>query len=149
MFLKKHKQFFISLVIIALTLGVVTLWTIYFNAPQGWDFRNNLYLPVTLLLQGQSPYNIHVLVDYSNAVWFPTVIGVFLPLGYLEIQQANNFWWLVNISALVVLIYIAIEKKLPPLRKLVFTVLMIFLLPSTVSHLYLVIVQKLLPESGA
>jgi hypothetical protein len=122
---------------IILALGVAAAWTICFKLPPGWDFRNNLYLPVNLILQNQSPYNIHVLVEHSNAVWLPMALGVFLPLGYLELQQATNFWWLVNISALVVLTYITIEKKPPPLPKLAFTVLMVFLFPSTVSHLYL------------
>ncbi len=125
------------LVMSFLALGGVIIWIVYFNFPPGWDFRNNLYLPVYLLLQGQSPYNIHVLVEGSNAVWLPTALGVFLPFGFLNLQQASNLWWLINIGALIALIFITTDQKRPQLLQLILALLLIIFFPSTVSHLNL------------
>jgi hypothetical protein len=132
--IKQYKQ---GLFITLLALITVVILTFYLNLPVGWDFRNNLYLPIYLLLQQQSPYNIHVLVSQSNAVWLPMVFGIYLPFGYLNLQQANNFWWLANISALAAMTFITIGQKYPPRLKLILTVLLIFLFPSTASHLFL------------
>lgn len=113
---------------------VVVIWIKYFKYPPGWDFRNNLYLPTYLLSQHQSPYNIHVLVEGSNAVWFPMVLGIFFPLGYLDLQAASNVWWLLNFVALFLLVFISTNQSKPPLPKLILVSLLIFLFPSTISH---------------
>lgn len=118
-----------------LILGTAVIWAIYFKYPPGWDFRNNLYLPAYLLLQHQSPYNIHVLVDGSNAVWLPMVIGIFFPLGYLDLQQSSNLWWLLNFGSLFCLIFISTWQRKPSLTKMILVVLLILMFPSSISHL--------------
>ena len=118
-------------------LGGAILWVLYSKYPPGWDFRNNLYLPAYLLLQYQSPYDIHVLVDGSNAVWLPMALGVFFPLGYLDLQKASNLWMLFNLGALFVLIKTAHGQGRPPLLKFFFVLLVIFLIPSTLMHINL------------
>lgn len=136
--LKKRGSFyFINLAILLFMLGCSTLWVLYSSYPPGWDFRNNLYLPSHLLIQHQNPYNIHVLVDNSNALWLPMVFGVFFPLGYLDLQKAGNLWMFINLGALFALIMIASGQKKPSLLRLVFVGLFIFLIPSTLAHINL------------
>ena len=125
-----------------LAFGFVVLSTCvafihFFRYPQGWDFRNNLYLPIHLLLQHQSPYNIHALVDNSNAVWLPMALGLFLPLGYLDLQRASNLWWLINFGALFALVFITAGHRKPSLLKLIPITFFVYLFPSTIAHLNL------------
>jgi hypothetical protein len=134
---KRGPFYFIYFALLLLMAGCSILWVLYSNYPPGWDFRNNLYLPSYLMLQHQSPYNIHVLVDNSNAVWLPMVLGVFFPLGYLDLQKASNLWMLINLGALFALIMIADGQKKPALLRLVFVGLYIFIIPSTLAHINL------------
>jgi hypothetical protein len=132
--IQKKSKYLKILFFLIISIVILVFWLIYFHYPPGWDFRNNLYLPTYLLIQQLSPYNIHGLVEGSNAVWLPMVIGIFLPLGYLDLQQASNFWWLLNFTSLLVLVWIATQQQKPHLLKLLLTIVWIFLFPSSISN---------------
>jgi len=134
---ERSHAYFIYFTLLFFILGCSFLWVLYSNYPPGWDFRNNIYLPSYLMLQRQSPYNIHVLVDNSNAVWLPMILGIFFPLGYLDLQNASNLWMLFNLLALFALIMIVYGKRKTSLLRFIIVVLFIFLTPSTLSHLNL------------
>jgi len=134
---KRAHLHYIYVILLFFILVCSILWVIYSKHTPGWDFRNNIYLPSFLMLKGQSPYNIHVLVDGSNAVWLPMVLGIFFPLGYLDIQIASNIWMLFNLLALFALIMIGYGNRRPSFLRFIFVVLFIFLIPSTLSHLNL------------
>lgn len=70
------------------------------------DFRMNLWEPASLLVQGRSPYGVQDLPpDQSHiAVWFPQVIGLFFPLGWLPLRPAANLWLLGSLATLLGLI---------------------------------------------
>ncbi len=68
------------------------------------DFRLNLWQPAYLLVHGQSPYYTQVFPDSIPAVWLPQIIGLFFPLGWLDLQTAANLWLLVNLAILVVMV---------------------------------------------
>jgi hypothetical protein len=69
------------------------------------DFRNNLWGPAHLLVQGQSPYRVEVLFPGEQAVWFPQAIGVFFPLGWLNVGLAANLWFTGNIVLVLGLLW--------------------------------------------
>lgn len=133
----ERRRAALYLIYILLLLGAWGIFSYYFNLPIAWDFRNNLYLPTYLLAQNQSPYNIHVLVGGSNAVWFPMVIGLFSPFGHLSLQLANNLWWLLNFGGIFALVFISTGQSKPSIYKLPLLLLFFFLFPSTASHLNL------------
>jgi hypothetical protein len=114
---------------------------------EGWDFRNNLWAPAYLLVHGESPYRISILFDSGNAVWFPQVIGVFFPLGWLSQHQAANLWLLINVLTTIgvttFLVWQAKEGKPTPLVYGV-ALLGVFLFPPTIAHLVLGQVDLLL-----
>lgn len=85
----------------ALILCVVFVRTVELSA---WDFRNNLWGPAHLLVNGQSPYDIAQLFTGSNAVWMPTVIGAAFPLGWLPEPTATSLWAVLNLTAYIALI---------------------------------------------
>lgn len=126
---------FFSLLFLLL-IGII-FWIIYSKYPPGWDFNNNLYLPSYLLVQNLNPYDIHGLVDNGTALWFPMVLGLFFPFGYLDLQRANNIWMLVNLVSIFSLIYISSNQKKPSLIKLLIAGSFIFIIPSTIAHINL------------
>ncbi len=78
-----------------------------------WDFRNNLWAPAHLLVGGRSPYLIESLFPGSNAVWMPTVIGAFFPLGWLTESQATALWVVISAGAYLSLIILSSGKARP------------------------------------
>jgi hypothetical protein len=62
-------------------------------------------------------------------------IGVFLPIGFLDLQSASNFWWLLNILALIVLGLINSQQNRPAFKNLLLVWLLVSIFPSTVTHL--------------
>lgn len=122
----------ILFILIGLSWFVVTGTVI-----SSWDFRNNLWTPAHLLLQGQSPYDIAALFDASGAVWMPTIIGALFPIGLLPLQQATNLWFLVSIFSLLLLTWASANAKRPAPHLLAIALLASFLFPPTISHLQL------------
>jgi hypothetical protein len=99
-----------------------------------WDFRNNLWGPTHLLLNGLSPYRIDQLFEGSNSVWLPTAIGAFLPLGSLSLSQASMLWSVASLAALVMCIVAAARMEKPYPLWLMVALLASLLFPPTVSH---------------
>jgi hypothetical protein len=132
--LKERSNSHLYLATFLILVGFILLFIFILDFPPGWDFRNNLYLPVKLLVEHKSPYNIHVLVKNSNAVWLPMALGFFSPLGFLSLQEASDLWTLINIFALTSLLFVVDIHNKPPLMKLFFTGIIIFLIPSTLTH---------------
>jgi hypothetical protein len=115
-------------------LVFLVLFVANFPYPAGWDFRNNLWAPSFLLLQGQSPYNISVLYELGTAIWMPAAIGIFWPVGILPLQQASNLWWLVSLISLIAVVWVSSGLKRPPKLLFAVTLLMAFVFPPTISH---------------
>lgn len=121
--------------IFVLALGAV--FVIQFQARPGWDFRNNLWAPAHLMVHHQSPYNVKLLFENSNAVWMPMVIGLFFPLGMIPLQQASNLWLLLNVGALFLLVaFSASGSRLKP-GLLALLVLCMAVFPANTSGLVL------------
>lgn len=125
---------FLLIILIGVILCLLALFVLRFPYPAGWDFRNNLWAPSYLLLQGQSPYNISVLYELGTAIWMPVAIGLFWPLGFLPLQQASNLWWVINLAALIAVVWISSGQKQPPKFLFAVTLLMAFIFPPTISH---------------
>lgn len=105
-----------------------------------WDFRNNLWAPTYLIWHRESAYNINLLFDNSNSIWFPQVIGVFFWLGLLPQYLATNIWLILNIVFLLTLTWYLFQQsgQVKP-KPLHFGILVVavFLFPPTIRHLIL------------
>jgi len=126
-----------EVVLILLTTCGLSWFVISGTSVPGWDFRNNLWAPSYLLLHRQSPYRIEVLFDSGNAVWMPTIIGAFFPLGFLPSQQASNLWFVGNALGVVLLAWISSGFRRPPILVFAIALVAAFLFPPLVSHLRL------------
>lgn len=102
-----------------------------------WDFRNNLWSPVSLLVQGESPYNIQSLSPDGGAVWFPIVIGLFFPLGWISFSYASVLWLVLSVGLIIVLVIIAANGEKPRILPFSLGLLVIFLHPRVIAHLQL------------
>lgn len=120
--------------LISLILVLVVFFIGNFSYTPGWDFRNNLWAPAHLLLNGQNPYNIGELFDASNAIWLPMAIVTFLPVGFLPLQQASNLWWMINLVGLIALVWISSGTNRPPKMLLTVSLFIALLFPPTISH---------------
>ena len=116
------------------SLILIGLFIIYFRYEPGWDFRNNLWAPSFLLVNGQSPYNLTVLYEMGSAVWMPVAVGIFWPLGYLPLQQASNLWWIFTLIGLTSIVWLSSGYQRPPKHLFIITLILAFLFPSTISH---------------
>jgi hypothetical protein len=116
------------------TLVSLGYFIIYFSYPPGWDFRNNLWAPSFLLVNGLNPYNLTVLYEIGNAVWMPVAIGIFWPLGYLPLQQASNLWWILTLICLITIVWLSSGHHRPPKTLFTITLFLAFLFPPTISH---------------
>jgi hypothetical protein len=99
-----------------------------------WDFRNNLWGPTHLLLDGRSPYRIDQLFEGGNSVWMPMALGAFLPLGGLTLSQASTLWNLICLVALLMCVAAASQMEKPYPFWLMAALVVYFLFPPTVSH---------------
>lgn len=125
----------IASVVIVIVLMITALWFIISqNETSAWDFRNNLWGPTHLLLQGRSPYRIDQLFTGSNSIWLPQVVGAFAPLGALPQAQATNFWLLLSLSSLFVITRLSTQRRMLPLPLLALLLLMIYIFPPVITH---------------
>lgn len=122
-------------VIFVITAGII--WLVANSRIDGWDFRNNLWAPSYLLLQGESPYDISSLYERGNPVWLPMAIGSFFPLGILPLPQAAMVWRLSSIGVMVGLVWLVAEEKRPSIFIFAIGVLAIALYPRTIAHIQL------------
>ncbi len=83
------------------------------------DLRTNLWAPARLLLSRRDPYDLDNLATLSEqegfvlyrSVWFPTVIGLLLPLGALPFPVVANLWLVTNIGLLCACIGICLRGE--------------------------------------
>ena len=125
---------FLLAILVGFILVLLALFITSFPYPAGWDFRNNLWAPSFLLVNGQSPYNITVLYEIGSAVWMPVAIGMFWPLGYLPLQQASNLWWIFTLISLIAIVWLSSGYQRPPKYLFTVTLILAFLFPPTISH---------------
>lgn len=102
----------------------------------GWDFRNNLWSPTHLLLDGRSPYRIDQLYD-ANSVWLPPAIGAFLPLGALPLDIAIKTWFIINLGVFFAIVGLSLRTAKPQPILLAVTLIALLLFPPLTSHLLL------------
>jgi hypothetical protein len=125
---------FLLAIITLLILVLLALFVVSFPYPPGWDFRNNLWAPAHLLINGQSPYDLSGLYELGSAVWMPVAIGVFWPIGYIPLQQASNLWWVISLVALIGIVWLSSGHNRPPKLLFALTLFMAFVFPPTISH---------------
>lgn len=99
----------LTVTLLLLIAGVIVACAVLPSS--AWDFRNNLWGPTHLLLTGRSPYRIDQLFDGSNSVWMPTLLGAFLPLGWLTQSQAAMLW---NVVTLITYLVIGLAATRAP-----------------------------------
>ncbi len=125
---------FLLAIIILFILILLALFVTSFPYTTGWDFRNNLWAPAQLLINGQSPYDLSGLYELGSAVWMPVAIGMFWPIGYLPLQQASNLWWAISLVALIGIVWLSSGHNWPPKLLFAITLFMAFVFPPTISH---------------
>ncbi len=107
----------------------------------GWDARINLWGPAHLLLHRQSPYRTDLLVAVDplfgqvNAVWLPPLIGLFLPVGWMDSDRLVNLWLALNLLLLPTLIGLTWEKAPPSLPRGGLIALVLLLFPPLLTNL--------------
>ncbi|MEI8132365.1 MAG: glycosyltransferase 87 family protein, partial [Leptolinea sp.] len=123
---------------------IVTLVGIWFApAPVvcSWDFHNSLWGPANMVLQGLTPYTFHppYLPPYWQvpAVWMPQSIGAFVWLGLLPCSFASKIWFGIEISGLLVVVWMLAGRILPSRGLFAASLLLIFLFPPLYIHFLL------------
>jgi len=130
----------LTILIIAVLTAVIAVLTWLMPKPHYWalDFNNNLWAPANLLMHGQSPYYTDSFFDntetiWFNAVWFPPVIGLLGPLGWLDMQLAADLWFLLGFGLIIAIVWATQRHErvaIPP-----FAVLIVALSPPLLPHL--------------
>ena len=124
-----RRVVFILLVILSLSIPAILGQVV---SPRK-DFHNNLWGPASLFLQGKNPYDTSSLKAELAPLWNPVTLGLFAPLGWLDELVATQIWFLFNVAALAVIIYLLAGKNDPPLIVLWAGVLA-FLFPPSINH---------------
>jgi len=106
---KAKKMWFLA----GTAIAGILLFVVFGNVPVGWNFRNILWGPAHLLLQGKSPYDVDSLFGpgVANALWMPVVIGLFCPPGFLPLQQASNLWWVLSLAGMLLLTLLVMRNR--------------------------------------
>lgn len=128
------KAHLTQLVIIMTLVVIVILFVGSTVVPVLSDFEINLWRPTHLLLNGLSPYRTELFFDGLRPIWFPQIIGLFLPLGALPVQIASNIWFLINLVALAAMLLIIARKAGVSPLFFAASAIVIALFPSTVTH---------------
>ncbi len=102
--------------------------------PISVDFRGNLWEPAYLLVHRMNPYYIEGIFDNLNPLWFPMIIGLFFPLGYLPLQWASNIWFAFSCIVLFLIVAIMARQSHKPVGYVMLTIIALALFPSSVGH---------------
>jgi len=108
-----------------------------------WDLRMNLWAPARLLLSRRDPYDLDNLAALSEeeaftlygSVWFPTAIGLLLPLGALPFPVVANLWLVTNIGLLCACIAICLRGRSISWAHWAILGLAILFFPPLIAHL--------------
>jgi len=126
-----------KLVLIVLLLAGVAAFIVIYSGTPSWDFRNNLWGPAHLLLQGKSPYNLEVIFPDVAALWSPPTVGAFFLIGAIPLQQASNLWMAVNVLTLFAIFVLSQRASSAGLALLMSVLPLILLFPPVISTLLL------------
>lgn len=129
---QRWRSLMVAAFLVFFTIAMV--WILNGKLGPGWDFRFNLWTPASLLISGQSPYDVAVIQEGVLAVWMPVVIGALFPIGWLNIEIASNLWFVVNLIALLGTVILATGRKRPALYVLLITSLIVSIFPSSIVH---------------
>ncbi|GMQ77909.1 MAG: hypothetical protein BMS9Abin02_0400 [Anaerolineae bacterium] len=121
---------------VGLVLAVGVIWFAANFSYVSWDFRNNLWGPSRLLVQGQSPYRLDLLFERGNPVWLHPAIGAFFPLGWISFPLAANLWLIANAAILIAIIMLVARSKISLLLFAAVS-LIVILFPPTITHIQL------------
>lgn len=97
------------------------------------DFYNNLWLPVSLLVRGESPYHTAPLQPELPALWMPTAVGAFFPLGFFRFEIAQQIWFGLNAAGLALLLNFSLSNRLS-LLNLLAGVTFVYFFPPVINH---------------
>ncbi len=103
----------LALAVVPLGLG---LWPVLRNWDVGWDFLDNLWGPAYLLLHGSSPYAVAGLFPGAQAIWFPQIIGLLFPLGWLDMHLAKSLWMAAAAIMLLIIVDWVYRREGAPAR---------------------------------
>ncbi|HEY9124131.1 MAG TPA: glycosyltransferase family 87 protein [Bacteroidales bacterium] len=128
------KAYPTQLIFIMILVVAVILFVRSSVVPVMSDFEINLWRPTHLLLNGLSPYRTELFFDGLRPIWFPQIIGLFLPLGALPVQIASNIWFLISLVALAAQLIIFARKAGVSPVFFAASAIVIALFPSTVTY---------------
>ncbi len=136
----RSQNIFTTISILAVSVGLI--WYVSTRQFVSGDLINNLWAPARLLVRGESPYETRVLppiegVDWLPAVWLPTAIGLFFPLGWLTPVQASQLWLVASVVMVIIMTWLAGIKGRPPAVLFGLGVLMAIMFPPIGRHLTL------------
>ncbi|MRR29876.1 DUF2029 domain-containing protein [bacterium] len=117
-------------------IGILFAMQLGFLMKPRMDFYNELWAPAHLLVNGESPYDTSSLGTNLPPAWFPMVIGLFFPVGWLPEKTALQAWFVLNAVELCAILWIAQGKR----RSIVNSVLLgilAFFFPPTLNHFHL------------
>lgn len=100
--------------VLALLAGVGIAFVLHVRLFSGWDLRHGLWSPSFLLLHGANPYGMGAPMQFVPSVWLPMAIGLFFPVGWLDPYQVTNLWLLLNITVVVMTIWLVNRTRLSP-----------------------------------
>lgn len=129
---KQWARAILLVILCAAGLGAA-LWFIATHQYTAWDFRNNLWGPVHLLVTGHSPYQVEQLFQNTNAVWMPTAVGTFFALGWLPEAQATNLWAVINVALYLIAIALSTHQTKPSVLWFTLGLIGMFVFPGFVS----------------
>jgi hypothetical protein len=130
--LRRAVPYLLLIILLGLIAGLTPR-----NFAFGWDFRNNLWGPANILINGDSPYSLDPSYGPFINVWFPTGIGAFFTLGYLPFDAAARLWLFLELCGLSFFIWFAGNKKVPSPWLLMVCILLIFFFPPLYVHFIL------------
>jgi hypothetical protein len=125
----------------SIVIALIIVFLIWFVPskiiPISWDFRNNLWGPAYLLVHHRSPYNILIIFQSANAVWMPVIIGLLFLIGYLPLQWASNFWILLNLISLCLMVILIARCSHKSIIWILLTIFSLTIFPVTITHFVL------------
>ena len=71
----------------------------------GWDFRDALWGPVSMLVQHQTPYSFNTPYGPYPGTWMPTLLGTFFYFGYMFMISSliNSFFRIMRLFTAICL----------------------------------------------
>ncbi len=100
-----------------------------------WDFHHGLWSASYLLVRGMNPYGLGAPMQVVPSVWLPMIIGLWFPLGWLDLYEAANIWMLVNLACAILVVGLCWRAARASLIVLTLALIAVFLFPPLLEHL--------------